>query len=183
MKNLTLETWQKIIDAVYEKSRSFPDMEIGDGTKYNCSEYISFYALNKNLYWSEKGGKICGVATAHPGRSDFSWEWSEPSDIWTAHLVWADNIECHADLLRQFLLSQSTPVKELWTWRKNSLVNLTRQKLERLFSYGKRRIINNNNNSGTSGSKLSGVDAQHFGSSGGDGATDVCSRGKVPATL
>lgn len=179
MKKLTLETWNKIIDAVYEKSKSFPNMEIGDGTKHNCAEYISFYALNNNLYWSEKDGKICGVATAHPSRSDFSWEWPDSSNIWTTHLVWADSIECHADLLKQFLTSQSTPVKELWTWRKNSLVNLTREKLERLFSYGKRR----NNNTGTTGSKLSGVDAGHLDGSGGDGSEGVRAGGDLPTKV
>jgi hypothetical protein len=169
MKKLTLELWQKIIDAVYEKSKSFPNMEIGDGTRNNCAEYISFYALNNNLYWSEKDGKICGVATAHPGKTDFSWEWSKPSNVWTAHLVWADNIECHADLLRQFLSSQSAPVKELWTWRKSSLVNLTRAKLKRLFSYGKRQ----HNNSSATGSKLSRVDEEHSSGSGGHGSSGL----------
>ena len=142
MKTLTLELWEKIIDAVYEKSKSFPDMEIGDGTRYNCAEYISFYAINNNLYWSEKDGKIRGVATAHPGKCDFSWKWNELGDVWTAHLVWADDIQCHADLLNQFLTSQPNTVKELWTWRKNKPVNLTREKLERLFSYGKRQHNN-----------------------------------------
>ena len=179
MKTLTLDLYERIIEAVYEKSKHSPDMEIGDGTRNNCAEYISLYALHKGLFWSEQDGKICGVSTAHPGRSDFSWTWPEPENgVWTAHLVWADNIRAHAEVLQQFLSEQTEPVTELWTWRNNSLVELTAAKIKRLFLYGKRRINNNHSSSGSS--ELSGVDAQHPRSPGGDGASGLRTGGDLP---
>ena len=178
MKALTLDLYERIIEAVYEKSKHSPDMEIGDGTRNNCAEYISFYALHKGLFWSEQDGKICGVSTAHPGRSDFSWTWPEPENgVWTAHLVWADNIQAHAEVLQQFLSEQPEPVTELWTWRNNSLVELTAAKIKRLFLYGKRRL---NNNSSSGGSELSGVDAQCPRRPGGDGASGLRTGGDLP---
>lgn len=170
MKKLTLELLERITEAVYEKSKQYPDMEIGDGTRHNCAEYIAFYAFHNNLYWAEQDGKIVGVSTAHPGRADFSWVWPDESDgIWTAHLVWADNVRAHADILQQFLQARQ-PVKQLWTWRNDKLVQLTTEKLKRLFSYGKRR----NNNSSSSSSKLPRVHEEHSSGSSGDGSSSLC---------
>jgi hypothetical protein len=181
MKKLTLELLERITDAVYEKSKQHPDMEIGDGTRHNCAEYIAFYAFHGQLYWSEQDGKICGVSTAHPGRADFSWVWPDDCDgIWTAHLVWADNIRAHAEVLQEFLSAQPNPVRQLWTWRNNDLVELTQAKLKRLFSYGKRRI---NHNSSSSSSKLPGVHEEHPSGSSGNGAGDVCSGSGVSAEV
>jgi hypothetical protein len=182
MKKLTLELYERIIDAVYEKSKEYPDMEIGDGTRHNCAEYIAFYAFHGQLYWSEQGGKIVGVSTAHPGRSDFSWVWPDGNcdGIWTAHLVWADNIRAHAEILQEFLSTQPEPVKQLWTWRNDTLVELTHAKLKRLFSYGKRRI---NHNSSSSGSSVQRVNEEHSSGTGGYGSTGVCKRGDLPTSL
>ena len=144
LKRLTLDLYEKIIDAVYAKSLNHLNM-LGHVTRGECADYIGFYALNKGLFWSEQNNKICGVSTAHPGKKDIDWTWEESNGIWTAHLVWADNTQAHAEVLRQFLESQQEPVIELWTWRKNKPVALTRNKLERILSYGRRR----NNNSGT----------------------------------
>jgi hypothetical protein len=156
MKQLTLDLYERIIDAVYEKSKHSPDMEIGDGTRHNCAEYIAFYAIHNELFWSEQDGKICGIATFHPGRSDFSWNWSDfDNGIWTLHLVWAENIRATADMLIQFLSKRQHPVTELWTCRNDGLVAITEKKLKRLFLYGKRR----NYNQRTSSTKLSGVHA------------------------
>lgn len=156
MKKLTLDLYERIIDAFYKKSKQFTDLEIGDGTKHNCEQYIAFYALHNNLYWCERDGNICGVSTAHPGRADFSWEWPEEQDgIWTAHAVWADDIHAHADVLQQFLSSQPKPVKELWTIRRNNFVQLSEEKLKRLFSYGKRV----NHHTSSCSSELCGDDA------------------------
>jgi hypothetical protein len=142
VKKLTLDLLERIIDAVYEKSKHNPDMEIGDGTRHNCAEYICFYAFHKGLFWSEQDGKIVGVSTAHPSRAEFGWEWPEPDNgVWTAHLVWADNIQAHAEILKDFLSEQQHPVTQLWTWRNDTFVELTAAKLKRLFLYGKRRII------------------------------------------
>lgn len=158
MKKLTLKTYERIIDSVYNKSKSHPDMEIGDGTKFNCAEYIGFYAFHGGLYWSEQDGKIRGVATAHPWKKDFSWEWNQPNGIWTAHLVWADNIQAHTEVLGDFLKGQPEPVIELWTWRNNNLVELTQAKLKRLFSYGQRRL---NHNSGSGSTSVQRVNEEH----------------------
>lgn len=146
MKTLTLNLYERIIDAVYDKSRNHLNM-LGHVTKSECADYIGFYALNKGLFWSEQDGKICGVSTAHPGKKNIDWNWDDDSGVWTAHLVWADNAEAHADVLRQFLESRPNPVRELWTWRKHRPVALTSRKLERILSYGRRR--NNNSSTGS----------------------------------
>jgi hypothetical protein len=160
MKKLTLDLFERIIDAVYEQSKQHPDMEIGDGTHNNCAEYIAFYAFHGQLYWSEQNGKIVGVSTVHPGCNDFSWVWPKNCDgTWTAHLVWADNIRAHAEVLQEFLSAQPDPVRQLWTWRKNNLVELTQAKLKRLFSYGKRK---QHNNSSSSSTKLCTVNARNL---------------------
>lgn len=148
MKRLTLDLFERIIDAVYEKSKTNPKMEIGDGTKHNCAEYIAFYALNKGLFWSEQNGKISGVCTAHPSSSDFSWTWpSDKNGVWTFHLVWADNVNAHIEILKHFFSQQSKSVTQLWAWRNNSLVELTPKKIKRILKYGKRKL--NNSNSST----------------------------------
>ena len=167
MKKLTLETYERIIDSVHEKSKSHPDMEIGDGTRFNCAEYIGFYALHGGLYWSEQDGKIRGVATAHPGKKDFSWDWGVPDGIWTTHLVWADNIQSHAEVLQSFLNDHH--VTQLWTWRGDAPVELTHKKLQRLFSYGKRQ----HNNSSATGTSVQRVDEEHSSGSGGDGSESI----------
>ena len=148
MKVLTLDLYERIIDAVYDKSRNHLNM-LGHVTKDECANYLSFYAFHKGLFWSEQDGKICGASTAHPGKRDFDWNWGDDEGVWTAHLVWADNTKAHAEVLRQFLESRPNPVRELWTWRKDAPVALTIKKLERVLSYGRRKI---NNHTSTSGS-------------------------------
>jgi hypothetical protein len=156
---LTPELFERIIDATYEKSKQHPDLEIGDGTRHNCAEYIAFYAFHNSLYWCEQNGKIIGVSTVHPGRSEFSWVWPDKGDHdgnWTAHLVWADNILASKKMLRQFLSQHAAT--NLWGCKSKGLIELTAKKLKRLFTYGQRR----HNHSSSSGSELSGVDAKHF---------------------
>jgi hypothetical protein len=178
LKKLTLELYEKIIDAVYDKSLSNLNM-LGHVTRSECADYIGFYALHGGLFWSEQNGKIVGVSTAHPGKRNIDWTWDGPPGIWTAHLVWADNTQAHAEVLRQFLQSRQDPVNELWTWRKHKLVALTREKLERILSYGRRR----NNNSGTKSSRVRGVDAGRSEGSGGDGARGVRSGSNLPTKV
>jgi hypothetical protein len=172
MKALTLNLYERIIDAVYDKSRNHLNM-LGHVTRDECAEYIGFYAIHGGLFWSEQDGEIRGVSTAHPGMRDIDWTWDGSAGIWTAHLVWADNAEAHAEVLRHFLQTRQEPVRELWTWRKHKPVALTRKKLERILSYGRRR----NNNSSTSGSTVQRVDAGHPEGTGGDGSRSVCSGG------
>jgi hypothetical protein len=141
LKKLTLELYEKIIDAVYAKSLNHLNM-LGHVTRDECADYLGFYALNNGLFWSEQDGQIVGVSTAHPGKKDIDWTWEESNGIWTAHLVWADNTQAHAEVLRHFFESRNEPVVELWTWRKNRPVELTTKKLERILSYGRRRYSN-----------------------------------------
>jgi hypothetical protein len=141
-QKLTLDLYERIVDAVYEKSKHNPDMEIGDGTRHNCAEYIAFYAIHNELFWSERDGKICGIATFHPGRSDFGWNWPDfDNGSWTLHLVWADNVNILHEMFVEFLSKRKNPVTEFWTCRNDGLVELTEAKLKRLF-YGKRRNYN-----------------------------------------
>lgn len=177
-KNLTLDLYEKIIDAVYAKSLNHLKM-LGHVTRDECADYIGFYAINNGLFWSEQGGQIVGVSTAHPGKKDIDWTWEKPTGIWTAHLVWADNPQAHAEVLRQFLQSQQDPVIELWTWRKHKLVALTREKLERILSYGRRR----NNSSSAAGATVQRVNEGHPQGSGGNGATGLRPRGNLPTKV
>lgn len=178
MKKLTLDLYERIIDAVYEKSKYYFNM-LGSVDRSQCAEYIGFYAHHGGLFWSEQDGEICGISTAHPGKRDFDWTWGTPSGIWTAHLVWADNPKSHAEVLKQFLESQSKPVHELWTWRNQHAVALTQKKLERILSYGRRR---NNHSAGTSAS-VQRVDALDSAGSSGPCATGLCERGEVSAAV
>jgi len=178
MKILTLDLYERIIDAVYEKSKYYFNM-LGSVDHSQCAEYIGFYAHHNGLFWSEQNGKICGISTAHPGKRDFDWTWGTSNGIWTAHLVWADNTKSHAEVLKQFLESQSDPVYELWTWRNQHAVALTKKKLERILSYGRRR---NNYSAGTSAS-IQRVDAINPARAGGNGASGLCIGGAVPAVV
>lgn len=167
MKKLTLELWDKIIEAFYRKSLNHLGM-VGHATKDEVEKYLGFYGVHNSLYWSEQDGEIRGVSTAHPGKRNFDWNWSEENGIWTAHVVWADNVQAHAEVLRQFLETKH-PVKALYTWRKKQAVPLTFRKLERILSYGRRR----HNNSSTSGSELRTVNAGDPASASRSGAAGV----------
>jgi hypothetical protein len=177
VKKLTLELWEKIVEAFYRKALRHLNM-MGHATKDEVANYLGFYGVHDSLYWSEQNGEICGVSTAHPGVKNLDWQWGEENGIWTAHVVWADNVEAHAEVLEQFLKTKQ-PVKRLYTWRKQQAVPLTLKKLERILSYGRRR----NNNSSTTSSELSGVDAGYSEGAGGDGSAGVRVGVEVPAAL
>jgi hypothetical protein len=177
MKKLTLELWEKIVEAFYKKSLDHLNM-LGHATKSEVANYLGFYGTHNSIYWSEQDGEIRGVSTAHPGVKNFDWNWGEESGIWTAHVVWADNVKAHAEVLEQFL-REKHPVKKLYTWRNQQPVPLTVKKLERVLSYGRRR----NSNTSTAGSELRGVDAGGFGRTGGDGGSCLPAGSQVPTPL
>jgi hypothetical protein len=179
MKKLTFEIWEKIVEAFYRKSLDHLNM-MGHATKDEVANYLGFYGVNNSLYWSEQNGVIRGVSTAHPGAKNLDWNWGEENGIWTAHVVWADNVEAHAEVLEQFLKAKH-PVKKLYTWRDQRPVPLTVKKLERVLSYGRRR--RNNSSTATTGSELSGVDAEHSRGAGCDGAGGVRVGGEVSTAL
>jgi hypothetical protein len=178
MKKLTLELWEKIVEAFYRKSLKHLNM-MGHATKDEVANYLGFYGVNNSLYWSEQDGVIRGVSTAHPGAKNLDWNWGEENGIWTAHVVWADNVEAHAEVLEQFLRTKH-PVKKLYTWRNQKPVPLTAKKLERVLSYGRRR---SNSSTSASGSELQRVDAEHSRGAGRDGSGSVPDGGEVPASV
>lgn len=110
---------------------------IGHATREDVANYLGFYGMHDSIYWSEQDGEIRGVSTAHPGIKNIDWTWGEEDGVWTAHVVWADNVKAHADVLKQFL-QRRHPVKELYTWRKEKAVPLTVKKLKRILSYGRK---------------------------------------------
>lgn len=177
MKKLTLELWDKIVEAFYRKSLDHLNM-IGHATKDEVANYLGFYGVHNSLYWSEQDGVIRGVSTAHPGAKNLDWNWGEENGIWTAHVVWADNIEAHAEVLEQFLKSKY-PVRKLYTWRNRKAVPLTVKKLERLLSYGRRK----HNNTSPTGSELFGVNEGSSEGPSGDGPAGVCLGAEVPTSV
>lgn len=163
---LDIDLWSKIVDAVHEKSMYHFNM-LGAVDRDTCAEYLAFYALHGGMYWSERGGEIQGVATAHPNKRDFDWKWSPEDGIWTAHLVWSNGPKSHVELLTKFL-NHRKHVKQLWAWRRQEATLLDPHKIERILSYGRRR----NQNPSTASAKLRTI---HEGCSGG--AAQVCPAG------
>jgi len=178
MKKLTLELWDKIVEAFYRKSLNHLNM-IGHATKDEAANYLGFYGINNSLYWSEQDGEIRGVSTAHPGIKNLDWNWGEENGIWTAHVVWADNAQAHAEVLKQFLLAKH-PVKELYTWRKKQAVPLTARKLERILSYGRRRRYCN---SSPAGAKLRRLDEGDPAITSGSGPAGIRVGTQIPTAL
>jgi len=158
MKKLTLDLYERIIDAVYEKSLNHLNM-LGHVNRNECAEYIGFYSFHKGLFWSEQGGIISGVSTAHPGCRDFDWRWNGKTNTWTAHMVWANNKQALAELISNFLQSRTTPVYEFYAWRRGCASELTASKLERILSYGR---LKKHNNQRPSSTELQRIDAVNF---------------------
>ena len=155
VKKLTLDLYERIIDATYEQSKQNINL-LGHVTHNECANYIAFYVAHHGLFFSKQDGIITGVATAHPGCRDFDWCWNGKSNTWTAHMVWANNKQALAELISNFLQSRTTPVYEFYAWRRGCASKLTASKLERILSYGRLKKHNNQRSSST---KLSGVDA------------------------
>lgn len=137
MKSLTLDLWDKIIDTIYAESLNNLRM-LGHVTKSECERYLAFYGVHGGLFWCEQDGCLAGVATAHPGKSLFNWQWPKESGTWTTHLVWAKNKDAIAEVVAQLLISTCLPVTELWAQRGERLTLISETKLERLLSYGRK---------------------------------------------
>lgn len=133
MKHLTLDLFERIVDTFHEQTRNNLKL-LGHVTPEECRNYIGYYGFHGGLFWSEQKGKICGVATAHPRKKNFDWEWEEPNGIWTTHCVWADNKHALRELITDFL--KTRPVHELYAWRRKNPVILNQKKLERILTYG-----------------------------------------------
>jgi len=148
VKKLTLDLYERIIDATYEQSKEHLNL-LGHVTRDECANYIAFYAAHHGLFFSEQDGSIAGVATAHPRCKDFDWHWHEPEGTWTAHMVWASNKYALAELISDFLQSRSNPVYKFYAWRKGNSTELTSSKLERILSYGRLKKHNNSSSGST----------------------------------
>ena len=154
MKQLTLDLYERIIDATYEQSKQNINL-LGSVTRDECANYIAFYAAHNGLFWSEQNGIISGVATAHPSCCDFDYHWHRVDNVWTAHMVWVINKRALAELISNFLQSCLNPVYKFYAWRKDSPTELTATKLERILFYGKHaRKQNPINSSSISSTKL-----------------------------
>jgi hypothetical protein len=139
MKHLTLDLFERIVDTFHEQTRINLKL-LGHVTRDECRDYLGYYGINGGLFWSEKEGKICGVATAHPGKSDIDWEWKKPNGIWTTHCVWAADKPALAELMRDLL--KATSVHEFYAWRQDKPTALTTKKLERILFYGRQQNHN-----------------------------------------
>jgi hypothetical protein len=175
VKKLTLELWDKIVEAFYRKSLNHLGM-VGHATKNEVENYLSFYGVHNSIYWSEQDCEIRGILVVHPGKQIFDWNWPQENGIWTADVVWAEDARTNADLLKQFLEAKH-PVKEFYACRRGRLIPLTFKKLERILSYGFIWRRRRHSNTSPTGSKLSRVNARHLEGAGGDGAGSVCQRG------
>lgn len=135
MKDLTLDLFERIIDAFHEQTKLNLKL-LGHVTRDECRDYIAYYGLHGGLFWSEQEGKICGVATAHPGKKDLDWEWGVADGVWTTHCVWAGNRVAFAELMQDIL--KATSVHEFYAWRREKPTPLTEKKLERILFYGRK---------------------------------------------
>lgn len=136
MKKLTLDLYRRIIDTFHEQTRNNLKL-LGHVTPEECAEYIGFYAYHGGLFWCERNGKIAAVATAHPSKKHFDWEWMPEDGVWTTHCVWASDKASLAELIRQLL--QTYSVKQFHACRRGSLTHLNAKKLERILFYGRIR--------------------------------------------
>lgn len=136
MKKLTLDLYERIIKTFHEQTRNNLKL-LGHITPDECAEYIGFYAYHGGLFWCERNGKVTAIATGHPGKKHFDWEWEPDEGIWTTHCIWASDKRDIPELIREFLTTYS--VKQFYACRRGSLDHLTAGKLERILSYGRRR--------------------------------------------
>lgn len=134
MKHLTLDLFERIVDTFHEQTRTNLKL-LGHVTREECYNYLSYYGINGGLFWSEKEGEICGVATAHPGKKHFDWNWEHPTHIWTTHCFWSKNKQSYAETLKHLL--ETTLAGEFYACRQNKIVPLTVKKLERTLIYGR----------------------------------------------
>jgi len=176
MKKLTLDLYERIINTFHEQTRNNLKL-LGHVTPDECAEYIGFYAFHGGLFWSESNGKITAVATSHPGKRQFDWQWGPDNGIWTTHCVWASSKHDLATIIHDFLSAYS--VKQFYACRRESLTHLDAKKLERILSYGRIKT----STSSTGSASLQRVNEVDPEGSGRDGSGSLCERGGIPAEV
>lgn len=142
---MTFQDWEQLVDTLYEQCRNHLQL-LGQVSRDDVDGYLSFYGVHDSIYIAKRDGKITGIATAHPGVSDFNWKWRKPNGTWTIHMAWASEPEAVIQMFNQGFTRKS-PITQLWAWRHDHATQITPKKLERLL-YGRRQ----NYSFGTSGS-------------------------------
>lgn len=133
---MTIPEWEQCIDTLYEQCLNNFKL-LGQVSRDDVDGYLSFYGVHDSLYIAKHNGIISGIATAHPGVSDFNWKWRKPNGVWTIHLAWTGHPSAVAEMFQQGFTRKS-PITQLWAWRQDHAVQITSRKLERLL-YGRRR--------------------------------------------
>ena len=133
---MTVQDWKQLVDTLYEQCRNHIQL-LGQVSRDDVDGYLSFYGVHDSIYIAKREGVICGIATAHPGVSDFNWKWRKPNGIWTIHMAWANRPEAVVEMFNQGFIRKS-PIEQLWAWRHDHAVQITARKLERLL-YGRRK--------------------------------------------
>lgn len=133
---MTIQDWEQLVETLYEQCRNHIQL-LGQVSRDDVDGYLSFYGVHDSIYIAKRKGVICGIATAHPGVSDFNWKWRKPNGIWTIHMAWASEPEAVVEMFNQGFIRKS-PIEQLWAWRHDHAVQITARKLERLL-YGRRK--------------------------------------------
>jgi hypothetical protein len=131
---MTVAEWDQVIDTLYEQCLNNFKL-LGQVSRDDVDGYLSFYGVHRGVWIAKKDGKITGIATTHPGVSDFNWKWRKPNGIWTIHLAWSSEPSAVPEMFRQFL--ERKLVTQIWAWRQDHAIQITPKKLERLL-YGRR---------------------------------------------
>ena len=132
---MTVAEWEQIIDTLYEQCLNNFKL-LGQVSRNDVDGYLSFYGVHDSIYVAKRNGVITGIATTHPGVSDFNWKWRKPNGIWTIHMAWSSEPSAVLEMFNQGFARKS-PITQLWAWKYDHAVQITPRKLERLL-YGRR---------------------------------------------
>jgi len=132
---MTVAEWEQVIDTLYEQCLHNLKL-LGQVSRDDVDGYLSFYGVHDSIYIARRDGIITGIATTHPGVSDFNWKWRKPNGIWTIHMAWSSEPSAVLEMFNQGFARKS-PITQLWAWKYDHAVQITPRKLERLL-YGRR---------------------------------------------
>lgn len=131
---MTIVEWEQVIDTLYEQCLNNFKL-LGQVSRDDVDGYLSFYGVHGGIWIAKKDDKITGIATTHPGVSDFNWKWRKPNGIWTIHLAWSSEPSAVPEMFFQFF--DRNQVTQAWAWRHDHAIEITPRKLERLL-YGRK---------------------------------------------
>jgi hypothetical protein len=132
---MTVQDWEQLVDTLYEQCLRNLKL-LGPVSRDDVDGYLSFYGVHDSIYVARRDGIITGIATTHPGVSDFNWKWRKPDGTWTIHLAWSSEPSAVPEMFRQFFECKS-PINQVWAWRHDHAVQISPRKLERLL-YGRK---------------------------------------------